>query len=410
MKPTAEDTAFHIDVNNLSPQQAVERLIAYSLELTASDLFFATNETHVAVSARYLGIPHLLSILPGELGRRCVSHIKSVAGMEASERRRPLDGRWIHEPDNGLSVDLRINTIPTLHGEDLTLRFLERDSKLIALEKLGMDASDQNRLRSLLSRPSGLILVTGPTGSGKTTTLYACLAHLNTGKRKINTIEDPIEYEMTGIRQSQVNVKAEVDFADLLRSVLRQAPDVIMVGEIRDPMTADIAVRAANSGHLVLATLHAPVAAGAVQSMLGLGVHPPFLASSLQGALVQRLVRNLCPQCKVPFDSVDSAMFDEVRPWLASNEGRQFYGPSKCSQCRMEGYGSRSGIFELLTVSKPIRKLIQEKQSMAAIRQKAVEEGMIPFRQAALLKVARGETSIDEVFRAIPSEYLDDEE
>src|SRR5947209_7112665 len=309
MKPTIEDTAFHIDVNSFTPQEAVERLIAYALELTASDLFFATNETHVAVSARYLGIPHLLSIVPAELGRRCIAHIKSVAGMEASERRRPLDGRWIHEPTNGRAVDLRINTIPTLHGEDLTLRFLERDSKLIGLEMLGMDAADQNRLRSLLNRPSGLILVTGPTGSGKTTTLYASLAQLNNGKRKITTIEDPIECEMAGIRQSQVNLKHEVDFPDLLRSVLRQAPDAIMVGEIRDPITAEIAVRAANSGHLVLATLHAPVAAGAIQSMLSLGVHPHFLASSLLGSIAQRLLRTLCPACRTAFEMGDTDTF-----------------------------------------------------------------------------------------------------
>jgi type II secretory ATPase GspE/PulE/Tfp pilus assembly ATPase PilB-like protein len=410
MKPTPEDTSFHVDINNLTPQEGVERLIAACVDLKASDLFFATNENHIAVSARYLGVPHLISVVPYELGRRCIGHIKSLSGMDVAERRRPLDGRWIHEPTNGKGVDLRINTIPTLHGEDMTLRFLQRDSQLIALEKLGMDRQHVDRLKSLLSRPSGLILVTGPTGSGKTTTLYACLAHLNNGKRKINTIEDPIEYELTGVRQSQVNIKHEVDFPDLLRSVLRQAPDVIMVGEIRDPITAEIAVRAANSGHLVLATLHAAVAAGAVQSMLGLGVHPHFLASSLQGAIVQRLVRELCPKCKVPFDSVNSAMFDEVRTWLAPNEGRQFYGPGKCANCRMEGYASRTGIFELLSVSKVLRRLIQDKQPIASIRQKAVEEGMIPFRQAALLKVARGETSIDEVFRAIPSEYLDDEE
>src|SRR5262249_2378438 len=350
------------------------------------------------------------SILPYELGRRSLAHMKAMAGMDATERRRPQDGRWLYEPANGRATDLRINTIPTLYGEDLTLRFLEPDSQLIAIAKLGMNPQDQDRLRNLLNRPSGLILVTGPTGSGKTTTLYACLAYLNNGKRKINTIEDPIEYELTGVRQSQVNVKLEVDFADLLRSVLRQAPDVIMVGEIRDPVTADIAVRAANSGHLVLATLHAAVAAGAIHSMLGLGVHPPFLAASLQGAIVQRLVRCLCPQCRVPFESVDSSMFEEVRPWLAPHEGRQFYGPGKCPQCRMEGYSSRTGIFELLTVSRSVRRLIQEKQPIAVIRQKAVEEGVVPSGKAASQKVGRGETSMDEGFRAIPSEYLEDEE
>jgi type II secretory ATPase GspE/PulE/Tfp pilus assembly ATPase PilB-like protein len=345
--------------------------------------------------------------MPADLGRRCISHIKATSGIDVAEKRRPMDGRWIYQRKTGGAVDLRIVTMPTLYGEDVTLRLLPRESTLLKVESLGMSRHEFNTLMKLLNSPSGLILVTGPTGSGKTTTLYACLSNLNNGEKKINTIEDPIEYAMEGVRQSQVNSKLDVNFPDLLRSILRQAPDVIMIGEIRDPDTAETAVRAANSGHLVLATLHAPVAAGAIQSMLALGVHPHFLSSSLLGAVAQRLIRTLCPKCKMSFDISDSPQtFEEVRKWLDPDEGKVIYGPKGCPECRMLGYSGRSGLFEVLSVSRNIRKMILEKQPTQVIRQKAIEEGMLEFRHAALLKVARGQTSIEEVFRVVPTEYL----
>jgi type II secretory ATPase GspE/PulE/Tfp pilus assembly ATPase PilB-like protein len=398
---------FHVNVNDLPPEQAVVRLIDHAAELLVSDLFFTANEKHVAVQVRHLGTLRLLSILPLELGRRCMAHIKALAGMDITERRRPLDGRWIYTRENGAVLDLRINTIPTLYGEDFTLRLLVRDSELIALENLGLLRKGYNELLGMLNNPSGLVLVTGPTGAGKTTTLYACLGYLNNRERKINTIEDPIEYALEGVRQSQVNPRIDLSFAELLRSVLRQAPDVIMIGEIRDPLTAETAVRAANSGHLVLATLHAPVAAGAIQSMLALGVHPHFLASAFLGAIAQRLVRTLCPACKQAYDLRDSPQtFEEIRPWLEANEGQVLYGPKGCPACRQVGYTRRTGVFEALPTSRDLRKLILSRQPTQVVRQKAIEEGMIEFRQSALLKVAQGQTSIEEVFRAIPPEYL----
>jgi type II secretory ATPase GspE/PulE/Tfp pilus assembly ATPase PilB-like protein len=345
--------------------------------------------------------------MPSDLGRRCMSHIKAMAGMDVAERRRPLDGRWIRDKKGGPKIDLRISTIPTLYGEDFTLRLLVRDSQLLALEELGLLRKDFNQLYSLLNSPSGLILVTGPTGSGKTTTLYACLTYLNNGERKINTIEDPIEYAVEGIRQSQINPRLDVDFPELLRGVLRQAPDVIMVGEIRDPLTAQTAVRAANSGHLVLATLHAPVAAGAIQSMISLGVHPHFLSSSLRGVIAQRLIRTLCPTCKMSFDlSIAPHTFDDVKQWLEPGEGHQLFAAKGCPECHMTGYTARTGVFEVLTVSREIRKLIFEKHTTQAIRQKAIADGMIEFKQSAMLKVARGLTSAEEVLRVVPTEYL----
>ena len=407
MNDNAERTDLHLDVNQLGPEEAVHELIEHAAAIKASDLFLVSNETHVAVHVRHLGILRLISVMPLELGRRCMAHIKAVAHMDVAERRRPQDGRWIYERPSGARLDLRINTVPTLYGEDYTLRLLERDSRLLHLDQLGLLRHDYNRLQSMLNNPSGLILVTGPTGAGKTTTLYAALGYLNNGLRKINTIEDPIEYALSGVRQSQVNPRLDLDFPDLLRNVLRQAPDVIMIGEVRDPVTAETAVRAANSGHLVLATLHAPVAAGAIQSMLALGVHPHFLASSLLGAVAQRLVRTLCPECRMPVDLSDAPhTFDEIRRWLEPGQGRQMWGPRGCPACYKTGYTDRTGVFEVLTVSPALRKLIVQKQPIQALRQKAAEEGLIEFRHSALLKVARGETSFEEVFRAVPSEYL----
>jgi type II secretory ATPase GspE/PulE/Tfp pilus assembly ATPase PilB-like protein len=403
----ADSDQMHLSVNDLSPEAAVAKIIEHCTDLQISDVFFTTNENHLAVQARHLGILRLITVMPSEMGRRCISAIKATAGIDVAEKRRPMDGRWIYPRKAGSPVDLRIVTMPTLYGEDITIRLLPRDNTLLGIDNLGMMRTEYNHLVKLLNSPSGLILVTGPTGSGKTTTLYACMSYLNNGEKKINTIEDPIEYALEGVRQSQINPKLDVDFGDMLRSILRQSPDVIMIGEIRDPVTAEVAVRAANSGHLVLATLHAPVAAGAVQSMLALGVHPHFLSSSLLGCLAQRLIRILCPRCKLPFDMTDSPQtFEEVRRWLEPGEGKLLYGPRGCPECRMMGYSGRSGLFEVLAVSREIRKLVLGKQPTQIIRQKAIEEGMMEFRHAALLKVAKGDTSIEEVFRVVPSEYL----
>jgi type II secretory ATPase GspE/PulE/Tfp pilus assembly ATPase PilB-like protein len=394
------------ELHQLSAEDAVQYLLEFAVDRGVSDLFFLAGEEHTEVAARHLGILRPLTTISNDLGRHCMAHIKASAGMDVAERRRPLDGRWLTER-LGRRIDLRISTIPTLYGEDFTLRLLVRDSMLLRLDALGMFRKEHNELLKLLASPSGLILVTGPTGVGKTTTLYACLNHLNNGQRKINTIEDPIEYAIPGIRQAQINPRLKLDFPDLLRGVLRQAPDIIMVGEIRDPVTAQTAVRAANSGHLVLATLHAPIAAGAIQSMLSLEVHPHFLASSLRGVIAQRLVRTLCPHCKAGFDiSVAPLTFEEVKPWLGADEGHTLYAAVGCARCNNTGYVARTGVFEVLTVSADLRRLILAREPTPVLRQKAIEEHMIEIRQAALLAVARGQTTSEEVLRVIPPEYL----
>jgi type II secretory ATPase GspE/PulE/Tfp pilus assembly ATPase PilB-like protein len=395
-----------LDVTKLSPETAVARLIDHAVEIQASDLFFISNEQHIAVQVRHLGIIRTLSILSVDHGRRAMSHIKASASMDLTEKRRPLDGRWIYEQDDK-SVDLRISVIPTLYGEDFAIRLLTRGTDLFKLENLGMTKEQLSEFIGMISSPSGLLLITGPTGSGKTATLYSALNRLNDGSRKINTIEDPIEYAVAGLRQSQVNPSIELGFGEILRSVLRQSPDVIMLGEIRDPETAQTAVHAANSGIVVLATIHAPTAAGAVQSMRALGVHSHFLSTSLRGVISQRLVRTVCTKCRLSFDISESPLiFEDVRPWLAPNEGQTFYAPVGCDACNKSGYEGRTGIFEIMPVNRAIRKLISEGNPVGDIRAKSVEEGTLQFRLAALLKVALGKTSTEEVFRVIPSEHL----
>jgi type II secretory ATPase GspE/PulE/Tfp pilus assembly ATPase PilB-like protein len=396
-----------LDVTKFPTDKQVDALIDHAAQMGASDLFFTSNDQHVAVLVRHLGMIKPISVIPTDAGRRAMSHIKALAGMDLTEKRRPADGRWIFERVNGDTIDLRINVIPTVYGEDFALRILARGSTLFQLAHLGMTPQQEQAFKQMVDSPSGLILITGPTGSGKTATLYSSLIKLNDGTRKINTIEDPVEYTISGLRQSQVNPLIQLGFSELLRSVLRQSPDVIMVGEIRDAETAQTAVHAGNSGMLVLATIHAPAAAGAVQSMRSLGVHSHFLSTSLRGVLAQRLVRTFCPKCRQAFDLGDAPhTFDEVRQWLAPNEGKTLYAPKGCDACAMEGYTGRTGVFEVMPITRNIRNLISDGKPARDIRTKAVEEGMLEFRHAALLKVAKGETSTEEVFRVIPSEHL----
>ena len=396
-----------LDLAKLGPEVAVHRLVDYAILLPASDLFIASNENEVEVSVRHLGVIQPIAHLTSEVGRKLILHLKAAAGMDHQEKRRPQDGRWIYTGDGLATIDLRVSIIPTLHGEDIALRILSRDRNLFTLDNIGMTDGQLVRFESMLSGPSGLILITGPTGSGKTATLYAGLQRLNNGFRKINTIEDPIEFSIAGVRQSQVNPALDLGFNDLLKSVLRQSPDVIMVGEIRDDETADIAVRAANSGSLVLATIHSPVASAAVHSLRSLGVHPHFIANSLRGVVSQRLIRTLCPQCKVVIDLSESpATFDEVRPWLTPDEGRTLCAARGCPACQMLGYQGRTGVFEVLPATQSIRSLIADGATTRAIREQALIDGMLEFRLSALLKVARGITSTEEVFRVIPPEHL----
>jgi type II secretory ATPase GspE/PulE/Tfp pilus assembly ATPase PilB-like protein len=365
-----------------------------------------TDEDAATISMRILGQIEPTTVVSRDQGRHLINFFKTTTSMDIAERRRPQEGRWLLE-QNGNRVDLRINVVPTLFGEDLAVRVLNHQIGLRPLDNLGLSRAEYGRLTGLLASPSGLLLVTGPTGTGKTTTLYACLQHLNTGTRKINTIEDPVEYAIAGIRQSQTNSKLGVDFPDLLRNILRQAPDVIMIGEVRDEETAATAVRAANSGHLVLATLHSPVAAGAIQSLRALGANPFFVSSCLLGVVAQRLVRVLCQKCRVAHDIRESPdTFTDIRSLMEPGLGDYLYAPNGCESCRRQGYEGRTGIFEVMTFNRHLREMILQNRSVDEIQEEAIRHGMIEFRRAAMLKVAQGITSTEEVLRELPAEYL----
>lgn len=401
-----------LDISGLSAEYAVSRVIGEAVRLKASDLFFFANEDFYSIQIKHLGMLRPLSIVSRDAGRQFTQHIKAQAGMDVAERRKPQDGRWIYHDELRDAqiptvVDLRINTLPTLYGEDFTLRLLSRTSGLFGIDQLGMSRPQLAAFEQMIASPSGLILITGPTGSGKTATLYAAMRQLHDGTCKINTIEDPIEFAIEGIRQSQVDYTRGLSFGMFLRSVLRQSPDVIMIGEIRDADTAETAVIAASSGHLVLATLHAPVAAAAIQSIRSLGVHPHFLATSLRGVISQRLIRTLDPVHRIAFDMDEaSGTFQDVKHLLGPGEGEKLYAPRPMAENNFTGYLGQTGVFEVMDISRGIRSLIAGGAPTSAIRQKAVEEGMLEFRQSALLKVAQGVTSIEEIFRVIPSEHL----
>jgi len=403
----AEDVDFQqVGLTDMVPQAAVDSIVQQAALMHASDLFLLSDEGSVRVAVRNMGNMETIAVLTREQGRHLLNYIKAAAGLDIAERRRPLEGRWIVDLPAG-RIDLRINIIPTIFGEDLTARILDRKFGLRALEDLGLSRSDFSKLTGMLTSPSGLILVTGPTGTGKTTTLYACVQHLNNGARKINTLEDPIEYALPGVRQSQVNSRLGVDFPELLRNILRQAPDVIMIGEIRDEETAATAVRAANSGHLVLATLHSPVAAGAIQSMRALGAHPYFLSSCILGVVAQRLVRSLCPACRVAYDISESPeTFVEIENLLEPGLGTYIYGPGGCEQCRHQGFNGRAGVFEVMTFNRELKQMIITGASSQEIQKKAIGAGMVEFHRAAMLKVAQGITCTEELLRELPAEYL----
>lgn len=390
----------------MEPDAALNLICMHAVDSDASDVFIHSHEASAEISMRRMGSVVLLAMIPKDQGKQLINYLKVMAGMDISEHRRPMDGRWIHEIE-GRRLDMRVNSIATLFGEDLTIRVWDRDVGLRKYTELGILQSDLPKLTNMLNSPSGLILVTGPTGTGKTTTLYSCLQYLNDGTRKICTLEDPVEYALDGIRQAQIQMKIGLDFPELLRNVLRQSPDVIMIGEIRDIATADTAIRAANSGHLVLATLHAPVASQAVNAMLALGANPYFLSSCLLGVAAQRLVRKLCPNCRMAFDVTAAPQtFADIRPMLAPGEGDAIYGPSGCEECGGDGYRGRTGLFEIMTFNRSIRSLIASAATGEEIGKAAIEAGMIEFRRSAMLMVARGATSMEEILRDVPAEHL----
>jgi general secretion pathway protein E len=381
----------------------VQSLVARAVDMQASDIHIEPREDSVRVRFRIDGVLHTVETLPLSVRAALSSRIKIMARLNIAERRLPQDGRT-KVTVRGHDVDLRVSTMPTVHGESVVLRILDRASVNLAFPALGFSGEGLASFERLLQEPNGIILVTGPTGSGKTTTLYTALSVLNDAERKLFTVEDPIEYQLAGINQIQVNPKIGLTFATALRSILRQDPDIIMVGEIRDLETAEMAIRASLTGHLVLSTVHTNSAAATITRLLDMGVADYLLASSLKGVLAQRLVRKLCSACSAPADVprgvIERLAAGEVHPSRLAGI-RKACG---CPACRNTGFSGRTTIYELLPVNTAVKEAIVESGSERAIEDAAVAGGMTLMRHSGLEKVLSGETTIDEVLRVTGGE------
>ena len=377
----------------------VNLLISRAVEQRASDIHIEPFENELKVRYRIDGVLHDVEAPQRRLQAAIVSRVKIMSKLNIAERRLPQDGR-IKLRLMGREIDLRVSTLPTLYGESVVLRILDRSSIVVNLGSLGFPEDTLAQFDRLITKPYGMILVTGPTGSGKTTTLYGALDKINSPDKKIITIEDPVEYQLFGVNQIHVKPQIGLTFANGLRSIVRQDPDVIMVGEIRDYETAEIAIQAALTGHLVFSTLHTNDASGAVSRLLEMGVEDYLLASSLLGVLAQRLVRRVCMKCRRPTEMVVDAMGS------GENGGAsvQAYEGAGCDDCSHTGYRGRSGIFELLPVNDTIRQLILKRSSADAIKETAVGLGMRTLREDGWAKVRNGTTTVAEVVRVTQEE------
>ncbi|MGA1875027.1 MAG: type II secretion system ATPase GspE [bacterium] len=373
----------------------VNLIITRGIEDGASDIHIEPFEDKVLVRLRIDGILHDIESPPKRLQAAITSRVKIMANLNIAERRLPQDGR-VRLRVSGRKVDLRVSTVPTLYGESVVMRILDRGSIMLTVEELGFPAERLHQFEGLIRKPYGIILVTGPTGSGKTTTLYAALDKINSPDKKIITVEDPVEYQLSGVNQIQVAPKIGLTFASGLRSIVRQDPDIMMIGEIRDFETAEIAIQSALTGHLVFSTLHTNDSCGAITRLLDMRVEGYLVASCLEGILAQRLIRTICKRCRqpaVPDKKVLSRMnIAEKEPFLV-------YRGKGCEECKGTGYKGRTGIYELLLINEEIRRLIIEKTGASVIRQKAIQLGIKTLRDDGWEKVRKGITTLEEVLR-----------
>jgi len=387
---------FEDEAGDSSPiVRLVDLIIDDAVQAGATDVHLEPEESVIAVRHRIDGVLRQADTLPRELQAPMVSRLKVVAGLDIAEQRLPQEGR-ITKTVGGRSVDFRVSSFPTVFGEKVAIRILEQDKLVRGLPDLGLNRRGVALFQDLLGRSRGIILVTGPTGAGKTTTLYSALNVLGGRARNIMTVEDPVEYEFPAIRQTQVRPRAGLTFATAIRSLLRQDPDVIMIGEIRDPETAHLAVRAALSGVLVFSTLHTQDAAGAVPRMMDMGVEPYLLASTMAGVIAQRLVRLVCPQCKAPA-SYPAAVL--ARVGLSPADNVAFVKGTGCESCAQTGYRGRTGVFEILMIDAAMHDLIGARADSRRIRDTAVRSGFKSLRDDALSKAVLGQTTLDEVIR-----------
>jgi general secretion pathway protein E len=404
-EPSEEDTERLKDLASEAPViRLVNQLIARAVETGASDVHIEPFEDRLRIRYRYDGALHEAESPPARLRAAVISRVKIMSRLDIAERRLPQDGR-IRLSVRGQEVDFRVSTIPSLNGESVVLRVLDRTAVEFDFVKLGLPDDVRQALERVFDLPNGMVLVTGPTGSGKTTTLYTGLLKLNSTVRNIITVEDPVEYQLAGINQIQVKPQIGLNFATLLRSILRHDPDVIMIGEIRDLETAQIAVQAALTGHLVLSTVHTNSAAATVTRLRDMGVEDYLLSATLKGVLAQRLVRRLCPKCKIPEPAapimIERFGMDRLVP---PGQEISLYRSAGCPDCRDTGYRGRRAIAELLVPTQEIDRLIFQRADQGAIERAAVADGMRPIFDAGLLAVIEGDTTIEEVVRCIRSE------
>jgi type IV pilus assembly protein PilB len=377
----------------------VSSIINGAIDARASDIHLEPRESDMRVRYRIDGILHDTLNVPASAQLEVTSHIKIMSDMDISEKRAPQDGHMSVQHD-GKDYDLRVSSLPATGGEKIVMRILDKHSLRWSLDSVVASVEDNQKFKRLAANPYGMILLTGPTGCGKTTTLYSLLQTLNVPEKNIVTVEDPVEYRLAGITQLQVRSVAGLTFASALRSIVRQDPNVILVGEIRDPETAEIAISAALTGHLVLSTLHTNDAAGAVSRLINLGVAPFLVASALLGAVAQRLVRTICDKCKQPYTPSAEELAIIYGKSLPAKE-IQVYRGAGCNSCRNTGYRGRRGVFEILSVSPAIRKLIADGSSDGQIKQQAIQEGMRSLTKAAIDDMLAGNTTIDELMRVV---------
>jgi len=401
-EPVDGDVTDDLDEGESKPAvQLANMIISQAINDLASDIHIEPYEKYMRIRFRIDGVLHDIMQLPVKLHPSLVSRIKILANMNIAERRIPQDGRTALKIEGRL-IDARVASLPTSHGERLTLRLLDRSAKMITLEELGVEPETLVKYRQIVNQPYGCILVTGPTGSGKTTSLYASLFTLDKKAKNIITVEDPVEYRMDDINQIQINPKAGLTFESGLRSILRSDPDIIMVGEIRDKETAKLAVESALTGHLVLSTLHTNDASGAISRLTEMGIEPFLITSSISCIIAQRLARMLCPNCKETYQVTREELLQLADFPLADGEETvTLYKPVGCMRCSNTGYRGRSGVFELLVITDQIQRMTLTRSSAREIRKAAIEEGMVTLRRDGMLKVKRGLTSLEELMRVV---------
>ncbi len=391
-----------LDANDQGVVQVVDWLWQYAFDQRASDIHLEPRREMGVIRFRIDGVLHTVYQLPPTVMSAMTSRIKLLGRMDVVERRRPLDGRIKTRNPAGDEVEMRLSTLPTAFGEKMVMRIFDPDTAVKDLSMLGFSSHDNERWEKLVTQPHGIILVTGPTGSGKTTTLYSTLKRLATDEVNVCTIEDPIEMIEPAFNQTQVQAVLDFGFAEGLRALMRQDPDIIMVGEIRDLATAEMAIQAALTGHLVFSTLHTNDAVSAITRLTDLGVPSYLISATLIGVLAQRLVRTLCHHCKEPDPSVTRDTLNEMLKHWRMSGGVKPYKPVGCIECRHTGYRGRAGLYELLTVGESVKAHLHPTPDTSALRRQAMQEGLRPLRLAGAMKVAEGLTTLEEILRSTP--------